>query len=168
MKSPSKTDVDERYLQLAHQVRATSDDPKSEVVPGSGVGAVIVGSDGIIVTSANVLPPALKERYTSLGLSVDYEDRYFVIEHAERAAILKAFVEGHDLRGLTMYASRFPCSDCARAIVWAGFKRAVFSTGLSGERFWLPSQQAALRILRGAGVTVRILRSKDREDLPNL
>jgi dCMP deaminase len=114
--------------------------------------------DEVLAQSANVLPPALKESLLRVGSSISPAERYFFIEHAERAAIFKALLGGKDTRGSTIYCTRFPCSDCARSIVWAGIKRAVFATGYSEEVRWIDSQRAAVKLLRDAGVTVRILR----------
>jgi dCMP deaminase len=129
----------------------------------SGVGAVIVGKQGIIAQSANVLPPALKSHHQRHNREITEEERYFFIEHAERAAIFTALNQRADLKGATLYGTRFPCSDCARAIVWAGIKRAVFATGYAGEARWLESQRAAVHILRKAGVVVRVLTVSDSE-----
>jgi dCMP deaminase len=123
----------------------------------SGVGAVLVGSRGIIAQSANILPPALKSRHEAQNSTITEEQRYHFIEHAERAAIFQALLAGESLQGATIYCTRFPCSDCARAIVWAGIRRAVFATGYTGEARWLESQRAAMHILRKAGVVARVL-----------
>ena len=137
--------------------RASTDDPKGKIVHHSAVGAVIAYGTEEIVRSANVLPPALKKQIIDSGATVVDADRYHIIEHAERAAIFKAMAKGAKLTGATIYCTRFPCSDCARAIVWAGIKRAVFAGGFAGEQRWLDSQRAALRILRDSGVTVSYL-----------
>jgi dCMP deaminase len=153
-----KTEADRFYLTLALGERINSDDPKARRIQQSGVGAIIVGKKGILAQSANVLPPALKRDHDRHSRTISEEERYHFIEHAERAAIFKAMLRCTDLTGSTLYCSRFPCSDCARAIVWAGIDRAVFATGYAGEAHWLKSQQAARHILRRAGVTVRILK----------
>lgn len=140
----------------AFAVRATSDDPKARVVPQSGVGAVIVGPAGEIARSANVLPPSIRGQ-AGAQRGVEDTERYFVIEHAERAAIFSAFLSGKSMVGSTIYCTRFPCSDCARAILWAGIGRAVFPGGFSGEVRWIDAQRAALRMLREGGVRVRYL-----------
>jgi dCMP deaminase len=152
-----KTETDRFYLSLALGERFKSDDPKARHVLQSGVGAVIVGKNGILAQSANVLPPALKSHHESENRSISDEERYHFIEHAERAAIFKALIEGINLHGSTLYGTRFPCSDCARAIIWAGIRRAVFAAGYAGEAHWLESQRAAVHILRKAGVVVRVL-----------
>jgi dCMP deaminase len=152
-----KTEADRFYLTLALGERFHSDDPKARHVLQSGVAVVIVGKSGILAQSANVLPPALKSHHQNHNREISEEERYHFIEHAERAAIFKALMSGADLRGATLYGTRFPCSDCARAIVWVGIKRAVFATGYAGEARWLDSQRAAIHILRKAGVVVRVL-----------
>ncbi len=87
-----------------------------------GVGAVIVG-------------PALEIRSTGLnglprGVS-DGDDRrfdrpsgekFFWVEHAERNAIYNAARMGVAVAGCTIYISRFPCADCARAIIQSGIE----------------------------------------------
>jgi dCMP deaminase len=152
-----KTEADRFFLDLAFGERLRSEDPKARLVPQSGVGAVIVGAEGILELSANILPPALKVHHDEHSRTISDEERYHFIEHAERAAIFKAFLAKRDLNGATIYCTRFPCSDCARAIVWAGIGRGVFAAGYAGEARWLQSQRAALHILRKAGVTVRVL-----------
>ena len=138
--------------------RAASHDPKAKVNPPSGVGAVITRDNLEISRSANVLPPGIVEARTSDQRIVTEDERYHVIEHAERAAIFTALNEGKDLTGSTIYCTRFPCSDCARAIVWSGITRAVFPSGFAGEEKWLASQRSALAMLRDAGITVRYLK----------
>jgi dCMP deaminase len=147
---------DEKFILLALGQRLHSDDPKAAWTPQSGVGAVIVGNDGVISQSANILPPRLKKFYTSESLQVSDVDRYHIIEHAERASIYKALLQGISLAGTTMYCSRFPCSDCARAIVWVGIERVVLAAGHTGETRWLEAQRAAEEILQRAGVVVDI------------
>lgn len=156
-KFSSQTEADLFFMYEAFAERAATDDPKGKIVLQSAVGAVIAERNKEISRSANVLPPGLKEQYHGRGQEVTEEDRYHLIEHAERAAIYKAFHAHSSMTKATIYCTRFPCSDCARAIVWAGIKRAVFAGGFAGEKRWLASQRAALRILRDGGVTVRYL-----------
>jgi len=150
-----KTDSDRYFLALAENERCASEDPKARQVPQSAVGAVLVAAGKVVGKSANIIPPPIGLQRRSEGMTD--ADRYHYIEHAERAAIYTALVNGEDLRGATIYCTRFPCSDCARAIVWAGITRAVFSVGFGTERRWLPAQRAALRMMRDAGLTVRVL-----------
>lgn len=153
----NKIDVDGRFMSEALSERRNTDDPKGKIIQQSAVGAILVRDGAILARSANVLPPLFKARLEKNGDVITEEDRYHFIEHAERAAIFKARSLGFDLAGSTIYCTRFPCSDCARAIVWAGIKRAVFAGGFAGEQRWLASQRAALKIMRDSGVTVRYL-----------
>lgn len=152
-----KTEADRYFLELALAERSVSDDPKSKLVLQSGVGALIVRGTDIIARSANVLPPRLKEVHTEQDKTISEEERYHFVEHAERSAIYSALLSQQNLSGATIYCSRFACSDCARAIVWAGISKAVFATGYGAEQRWQVSQRAAADILRLSGVTVRIL-----------
>ena len=156
----TKTDVDRHFLRLAMADRVASDDPKARTVVQSGVAAVLVKNGRIIARSANVLPPRLKIGRLKAGSEISEEDRYHLIEHAERAAIFQALLARRDMDRATIYCTRFPCSDCARAIVWAGLSRGVFAAGYAGEIRWIQSQRAAVRILRQAGVTVRVLEDR--------
>jgi dCMP deaminase len=153
----SKTQEDNQYLDLAFGERQNSDDPKSRLVLQSGVGAIIAMNGKIVARSANVFPPQLKVHYDRTAEGLQEEDRYHMIEHAERAAIFMALERGLSLKGATMYSTRFPCSDCARAIVWFGISRLVVGAGLTGEQRWLAAQRAARKILRQAGVALRVL-----------
>ena len=153
----NKTRIDAAFLQEALLERKSSDDPKALSVPQSGVGAIVVRNEQIISRSANVFPPALSLHRQALGISVDEDERYHLIEHAERAAIFKALTHGESLNGATMYCTRYPCSDCARAMVWAGIRRVVIGSGLRGEGRWLEAQRAARAIFKQAGITVRVM-----------
>jgi dCMP deaminase len=160
-----KTEEDRYYLSLALKERTKSDDPRAHLTKQSGVGAVIVGKSGIIEQSANILPSALRSYHDNTNNIISEQERYHFIEHAERAAIFSALLNKHDLKNSTIYCTRFPCSDCARAIVWVGIKRAVFATGYTGESRWIESQRAAVSILRNANLTVRVLNIDKQQPL---
>ena len=134
-----------------------TDDPKGKIVRQSAVGSIITYAAKEIARSANVLPPSLKKKMEETGSIVSDEDRYHLIEHAERSVIFKALISKSDIEGATIYCTRFPCSDCARAMVFVGIRRAVFAGGFAGESRWLSSQRAALKILRDGGVKIRYL-----------
>jgi len=51
---------------------------------------------------------------------------YFRSVHAEMAALMDAARRGIDVKGCTMYATTFPCHECAKHIVAAGIKRVVY------------------------------------------
>jgi len=153
----NQTEADTFFMQIALEVSGQTDDPKAKDVAGSGVGAIITIDNHEVSRSANVLPPALAQKREGKAVTIAHSERYHVIEHAERAAIFKALNGGHNLQGSTLVCTRFPCSDCARAIIWTGISRLVVPNGFSGESRWIEAQRAALRMFRDAGVTVRYL-----------
>lgn len=51
---------------------------------------------------------------------------YFRSVHAEMAALIDAARRGISVNGATMYATTFPCHECAKHIVAAGIKRLVY------------------------------------------
>ena len=105
--SPAEiTDLDRKFLQLAVQISAESDDPKATDDPRTAVGAVIVKDQTIIAASANRFPPPIRGRIE--GLTVTSNARYFLIEHAERCAIFDAAIAKRNVAGSTMYCTRFP------------------------------------------------------------
>lgn len=153
----SQTAADIYFMKIALCERINSDDPKAKIVAQSAVGAVVADAGGEIARSANVLPPEFRENFVKSRATIHEDQRYFLLEHAERATIFKALQKKNDLSEATIYCTRFPCSDCARAILFSGIKRAVFLGGFAGELRWQASQRAALQLLRQGRVTVRYL-----------
>lgn len=130
-----------------------SDDPKKAFEHRAAVGCQIMHTDGSVTKSANQLPPNLS---TKISLS-DSEDpnRYFWIEHAERAAIYKAVRNEKSLQGATMYLTRYPCSDCVRAIISIGIACLVVDSHLEADSRWENHHLAAEELLKASTVDVR-------------
>ena len=105
-----------RYLDLCDHVSKWSEDRDFQV------GAVIVGDGNVIVSLG----------YNGLARGVGSDDdarfdrpsgeKFFWMEHAERNAIYNAARTGSSLSKCTIYINRFPCADCARAIIQSGIK----------------------------------------------
>lgn len=122
----------QRCLQLAEQAICHSN-------PNPAVGAVIVGSDGVL----------LGEGFTQAAGQ----------PHAEIMALRDAAAKGHAVRGATMYVTLEPCSHhgrtppCADAIVKAGIARVVACTAdpnplVAGNGF-ARLQQAGVVVAQG-------------------
>lgn len=162
----SSIEADRKFLQLAQETRSQSDDPKAAIMPSSGVGCVIVKDGEILSTSANVLPPIEAAiLLNATGGQISPADRYHLLEHAERAAIYKAISKFGPIHGSDLYCSRFPCSDCARAIAWSGIRRVILAEDLPNPeelnpdaRHWVDSQRAAARIFEAAGIQLTVIR----------
>ena len=154
-----KSDLDEKLMKLAYAVSKESDDPKAIIVPRSAVGVVIARGSEVLSKSANRLPPKMRRSHSIKD--PEAPERYVWIEHAERCAIYDAAIEGISVDGATLYCTRFPCVDCARAICYFRISRLVVGAGLSGDIDWIKPQRAALKMLRSSGVTVRYLTDFD-------
>ncbi|MBW3099052.1 deoxycytidylate deaminase [Pseudohoeflea coraliihabitans] len=108
-----------RFLGLADTVSGWSEDRDFKV------GAVIVGPHHEIrATGYNGLP-----RRVSATDEARFDrksgEKFFWIEHAERNAIYNAARVGATLDGCTIYINRYPCADCARAIIQCGIRMVV-------------------------------------------
>lgn len=146
--------TDSSYMELAKKIAISeSDDPKVKVDARSGVGAVIVDKNGEVLASANKIPERVKSQIRVEDPNSPH--RYHFIEHAERSAIYAATDAGLILRGATMYCTRFPCSDCARAIVAVGIDRLVVAGGFDDDGKWIDAQRAARALLLAANVRIR-------------
>ena len=103
-----------RFLDLADLIASWSDDRDHHV------GAVIVGAaHEVRAAGYNGLPRGVR------GLDDARYDRasgekFHWVEHAERNAIYNAARAGTSITGCTIYVNRFPCADCARAIIQSG------------------------------------------------
>ncbi|MFT4959729.1 MAG: dCMP deaminase [Paracoccaceae bacterium] len=117
MKSTKKSEKwDRRFMDLCDHISQWTEDRDFQV------GAVIVGPDlAIRSTGYNGFPRGVRD---------DVQDRYdrssgekfYWFEHGERNAIYNAARMGVSLSGCTLYVNRFPCADCARAIIQSGIE----------------------------------------------
>lgn len=84
------------------------------------VGAVIVDDAHVVrSTGYNGLPRGISDK-DETRFDRKSGEKFFWFEHAERNAIYNAARMGTPLDGCTIYVNRFPCSDCARAIIQSG------------------------------------------------
>ena len=115
---------DDYFAAIALAVSLRSKDPNKRV------GAVIVSADRVVLsTGYNWLPSGLKELPERF---LEKREKLKWIAHAEANAVFNASRTGISLVGSTIYATTFPCSACAIAIVQAGVVR-VFSRGMYWE-----------------------------------
>lgn len=109
----------ERFLGLADHMAAWSEDRDFHV------GAVIVGAAHEVRASGyNGLPRGVSDTDDARFDRASGE-KFHWIEHAERNAIYNAARTGTAIDGCTIYVNRFPCADCARAIIQSGIARVV-------------------------------------------
>jgi len=93
--------------------------------PNTKCAAIIIGqNNNIISTGYNGFPRGANDYDKAKWQK---PEKYFWVEHAERNAIYNAALNGTKLESTILYASHFPCVDCARAIINSGIKRVVVS-----------------------------------------
>lgn len=101
-------------MRLAETAKLKSKDPSTKV------GCALLGVDNSHMGAGfNGLPMGLDD---TTGILNDREAKYRWTVHAELNALLLA---RRDLTGCTLYATLFPCSGCAKAIIQAGIARVV-------------------------------------------
>lgn len=133
---------DSYYMDIAKAVSAKSKDPSTKV------GAVIVRKDNTIAsTGYNGFPRKLEDRDDWLQ---DRDTKLGYTIHAEMNAILFA---REDLSGCTLYATMFPCSNCALHITQTGIDKVV--TQIPDDEFterWKDSIIRTHKIFAKAGI----------------
>ena len=110
---------DQYYMAIATLVRERSKDPVTKV------GACIVKDNKVISTGYNGFPIGISD-YTypwSKNSNKPTENKYFYVVHAELNAILSA---KQSLDGCTLYVTKFPCNECAKAIIQSGIKKIIY------------------------------------------
>lgn len=135
-------------MDLCHHISQWTEDRNFKV------GVVIVGPDlEIRSTGYNGFPR---------GVRNDFEDRYdrssgekfFWFEHGERNAIYNAARVGVSIVGCTLYVNRFPCADCARAIIQSGIESIVCPTKPLNDGVLDHSFDVSETMLSEAGINV--------------
>ena len=117
------------------------------------VGAVIVASDGTEIAACNTFPPGVRD----LPERHEGDGRFVWMEHAERNAIFAATRRGVALEGAHITTTFFPCIDCARAIVLAGFACVDTPPPALDDPVWGQSFLRSRVILEEGGVEMRWL-----------
>jgi len=141
MKTGIDNKWDERFSDMADLVATWSKDPDSKV------GAVIVSPS---------------KRQFSMGYNgfISGADDCYSMEtwqkleqtvHAELNALLN--VRG-SVEAWTLYSTKFPCIECAKALIQAGVGRVVSPWPEGGDSKWAESQRSAHCMMVDAGLTV--------------
>ena len=137
-----------RFMGLAAHMAGWSEDRDRYV------GAVIVGPGHEVRASGyNGLPRGVSDRDDS-RFDRASGTKFFWIEHAERNAIYNAARSGAALDGCTIYVTRFPCADCARAVIQSGIRRLVCPPVPENDGALDASFAAAEIMLREAGIDI--------------
>lgn len=141
-----------RFMEVAKLVSSWSKDPSTKT------GAIVVGPDKEIrATGYNGFVRGVDDDKTE---RYERPTKYDFFEHAERNAIFNASLTGTSLKGCVMYATHFPCTDCARAIIQSGIKLVV-TRGPAGDdetrKIWEKNSVFSRQMFEEAGVEYKEL-----------
>ncbi|AJD82868.1 deoxycytidinylate deaminase [Achromobacter phage 83-24] len=133
---------DKRFIQMAHLVKGWSKDERK-------VGAVIVQDRKIIGMGYNGFPSKV----------LDQPDRYAskdvkrgLIIHAELNAIFDVETKML-LEDATLYATRFPCNECMKALSQVRIGRIVSPPPEVDHPVWGESHKFSLLMMHESGIT---------------
>ena len=117
---------DSYFMGIAKLVRERSEDPCCKV------GACIVKDNKIISTGYNGMPSRSEHGIYpwTKGNTDPTKNKYFYVVHAELNAILNS---EKSLKGSTLYVTKFPCNECAKAIIQSGISKVIFTDDISLE-----------------------------------
>lgn len=138
----------QRFFDLCHHISTWTEDRDFQV------GAVIVGpAMEIRSTGYNGLPRGVSDQHENRFDRASGE-KFFWFEHAERNAIYNAARMGVALEGCSIYVNRYPCADCARAIIQSGLKQVYCPAIPDFDGALDHSFSVSEVLLREAGLTV--------------
>ncbi len=98
--------------------------------PNTRVGACIVSNENKILSLGyNGMPVGCHD--DMMPWHSDGEDnKYLYVCHAELNAILNAEAS---IKGARLYATLFPCNECAKAIIQSGIKKVIYQDDKYGD-----------------------------------
>lgn len=145
---PKQSKWHKRFFALSDHISKWTEDRDFSV------GAVIVDENLVIrATGYNGLPRGVSDE-DDARFDRQSGEKFFWFEHAERNAIYNAARIGTPLNGCTIYVNRFPCSDCARAIIQSGIKTVYCPPKPEHDGALDHSFDVSEVLLREAGLTV--------------
>ena len=122
MKREGYLSWDEYFMGVAELSAMRSKDPSTQV------GACIVSQDNKIMSVGyNGMPKSCSDDkfpWDREGSPLD--TKYLFVCHAELNAILN--YRGGSLEGSKVYTTLFPCNECAKAIIQAGFSEIIYKS----------------------------------------
>lgn len=116
------------------------------------VSALILAPESFQILSSgyNGMPRGIDETIQSRWTR---PTKYFWVEHAERNAIYNACRDGTPLKNSIIVVNKFPCADCARAIIQCGIKQ-VITPSPDDNPNWNESWKVSCDMLSEAGIFV--------------
>lgn len=146
---------DNYFMGICELVKLRSKDPHTKV------GACIVKNNRILSTGYNGFPNNLSdEDYPwTKGNEDPTKNKYYYVVHAELNAILNARVA---IEGATLYVNKFPCNECAKAIIQSGIKKVIYSDDKNNDELFRDHLVSTVfKMFKDAGVEVENYKSKN-------
>jgi dCMP deaminase len=135
----------DRFLDMAHIVASWSKDPSTKV------GCVIVDAKRrVLSVGYNGFPRGVADNPASLN---DRPTKLMCTVHAEMNAILNTATP-IQLEGATLYATLFPCCECAKAIIQSGVAEVI--THYPDSPKWVESHKMANQMFLQSNVKVTL------------
>jgi len=135
----------EFFMGVADLAARRSKDPRTKVgacIVDERKRIVATGYNGMVTCADNdTLFPWARE-------GPPLETKYFYVVHAEANAILNAVTE---LKGSTLFVTRYPCHECTKLIAQTGIKTVLYRGEIVPED---DSTQAAQRIFEACDIDV--------------
>lgn len=111
---------DEYFMGIALLSAQRSKDPSTQV------GACIVDrQQKVISIGYNGMPKGIDESKISWNRGENLDSKYLYVCHAEMNAILN-IRDGTRLKDTILYATLYPCNECAKAIIQTGISEIVY------------------------------------------
>ncbi len=106
-------------MSIALQAAQKSKDPSTQV------GACIVDQQNKILSLGyNGFPKGINDALLPMERTGEFlETKYPYVVHAEENAIINAT---RDLKGAKLYATLYPCNECAKSIIQSGISEVIY------------------------------------------
>jgi len=136
---------DECFMLMAELIAQRSKDPSTQA------GSVIVNDQKIVVgLGYNGFPRGIADEKLPWSREGSFlETKYPYVVHAEENAIYNS---NASTKGCTLYATLFPCNECAKTIIQNGVKEVVYASDKYHDQ---DQWKAARKMFDEAGVSYR-------------
>ncbi len=138
-------DWDEVFMLMPELIAKRSKDPNTQT------GACIVNKDNIVVgLGYNGFPKGCSDdKFPWCREGDTLNNKYTYVVHAEANAILNS---NSSVDGCRLYATLFPCNECAKLIIQSGIKEVVYNSDKYAD---VDIFKASRQMLKEAGVKLK-------------
>ena len=144
---------DRLFFRLVYEYASKSKDPSSRI------GAIIVKDKRPILFGYNGFPEGVEDTPERLN---NREEKYMLVEHAERNALDMATRFGIKTEGGILYTQVHPCASCAKGIIQSQIKEIVlhqpadeYFRGRPAGVNWKKDHEYSKMMFIEAGVKIR-------------